>query len=45
MDRAIFLDMCKRVAELPKGIGEVKAVPPELHLKYNGMAFYPVGIS
>lgn len=43
MDRAKFLDMCKRVAVLPKGIGGVKQTPPELHLKYNDMTFYPVG--
>ena len=43
MDRAKFLEMCKRVAVLPDGIGGVKKVPPELHLKYNGDAFYPVG--
>ena len=43
MDRAKFLDMCKRVAVLPDGIGGVKKVPPELHLKYNGITFYPVG--
>lgn len=43
MDRAKFLEMCKAVAVLPKGVGEVKAVPPELHLKFNGMTFYPIG--
>lgn len=43
MDRAKFLDMCKRVAVLPAGIGGVKKVPPELHLKYKDMTFYPVG--
>ena len=43
MDRAEFLNMCKRVAMLPKGIGEVKKTPPELHLKYKDMTFYPVG--
>ena len=43
MDRAEFLEMCKRVAMLPKGTGEVKKTPPELHLKYKDMAFYPVG--
>ena len=43
MDRAKFLDMCKRVAMLPDGIGGVKPTPPELHLKYKGMTFYPVG--
>ena len=43
MERAKFLDMCKRVAELPDGIGNVKKVPPELHLKYKDMTFYPIG--
>ena len=43
MDRAEYLEMCKRVAVLPDGIGGVKKVPPELHLKYNGMTFYPTG--
>ena len=43
MDRAKFLEMCRRVAVLPKGISGTKNTPPELHLKYNGMTFYPVG--
>ena len=43
MDRAKFLDMCRAVAVLPKGVGEVKIVPPELHLKFNGVTFYPIG--
>ena len=43
MDRAKFLDMCKRVAVLPGGICGIKQTPPELHLKYNNMVFYPVG--
>ena len=43
MDRAKYLEMCKRVAMLPKGIGGMKQIPPELCLKFNGMAFYPIG--
>ena len=43
MDRAKFLEMCKKVAVLPKGVGEVKAVPLELRLKFNDMTFYPIG--
>lgn len=43
MDREKFLDMCKKVAVLPEGIGGVKKVPKELHLKYKGMTFYPIG--
>ena len=43
MNRADFLEMCKAVAVLPGGIGGVKQTPPELHLKYNGMTFYPIG--
>ena len=43
MDRAKFLEMCKRVAMIPNGIGGMKQVPPELHLKYSGVTFYPVG--
>ena len=43
MDRAKFLEMCKRVAVLPNGVGGVKKTSPELHLKFNGVAFYPVG--
>ena len=43
MDRAKFLEMCRRVAVLPDGICGVKNTPPELHLKYNGMPFYPIG--
>ena len=43
MDRAKFLDMCKGVAVLPDGIGGVKRIPPKLHVKFNGMTFYPIG--
>jgi hypothetical protein len=43
MDRAKFLEMCKRVAVLPNGVGGMKDTPPELHLKFNGVTFYPVG--
>ena len=43
MDRAKFLEMCKRVAVFPTGVGGVKKIPPELHLKFNGMTFYPIG--
>ncbi len=43
MDRESFIDMCREVAVLPEGIGGVKKVPPELHLKYKGVTFYPVG--
>ena len=42
MDRAVFLEMCRKVAVLPKGVGGVKKTPRELHIKYNGMTFYPV---
>ena len=43
MDRAKFLEMCKEVAVLPEGVGGMKKVPSKLHLKYNGMTFYPIG--
>ena len=43
MDRTKFLDICKRVAMLPDGIAGIKDTPPELHLKYKDMTFYPVG--
>lgn len=43
MDRAKFLEMCRKVAMLPNGVGGVKETPPELHLKYKGMTFYPIG--
>lgn len=43
MDRAVFLEMCRKVAVLPKGVGGVKDTPPELRLKYNGVTFYPIG--
>ena len=43
MDRSKFLEMCRMVAVLPDGIGGVKNVPPELHLKYKGVTFYPIG--
>lgn len=42
MDRAVFLEMCKKVAMLPKGVAGVKKAPAELQLKYKGMTFYPV---
>ena len=42
MDRAKFLDMCRQVAVLPNGISGTKDIPPELHLKYENMTFYPV---
>ena len=43
MERTKYLKMCKRVAVLPNGIGGMKKVPPELHLKYKDMTFYPIG--
>ena len=43
MDRAKFLEMCKAVALLPRGAAGVKQTPPELHLKYKDMTFYPIG--
>ena len=43
MDRAKFLEMCKKVAVLPDGVGGMKTTPPELHVKCNGMTFYPIG--
>lgn len=39
MDRAEFLEMCKRASMIPKG----KAIPPELFLKFDSTVFYPVG--
>ena len=41
--RAKFLEMCRKVAVLPEGVGGMKDTPLELHLKYKGMTFYPVG--
>lgn len=43
MDRAEFLEKCKRVAVLRDGVCGVKKTPPELHLKFDGMTFYPIG--
>lgn len=43
MDRAEYLEMCRKVAVIPDGVGGMKTTPPELHLKYNGVTFYPVG--
>ena len=43
MDRAEFLEMCRRVAVLPSGVCNIKNAPPNLWVKFSGMTFYPVG--
>lgn len=43
MDRAEFLEMCRKVAVLPSGICNIKDTPPELWVKFTDMTFYPVG--
>lgn len=43
MDRAEFLEMCRKVAVLPSGICGIKNTPPELWVKFKDMTFYPVG--
>lgn len=43
MDRAEFLEMCRSVAVLPKGINNTKDTPPELWVKFRDFTFYPVG--
>lgn len=43
MDRAVFLEMCKKVAMLHNGVAGVKKPPIELQLKHKGMTFYPIG--
>lgn len=43
MDRTEFLEMCRDVALIPDGVAGIKKTPPKLHLKFNGMTFYPVG--
>lgn len=43
MDRAKFLDLCKRVAVLPSGVCGIKTIPPKMCVKFNGVAFYPIG--
>jgi hypothetical protein len=39
MDRTEFLKMCQMVAVLPKP----QNAPPDLFVKYNGIAYLPVG--
>lgn len=43
MDRTEFLEMCQKVAVLPRGVLGIKVVPPELCVTYKGMSFYPEG--
>lgn len=43
MDRAEFLEMCRGVAMLPRGVCDAKEAPPKLQVKFNGVAFYPIG--
>jgi hypothetical protein len=43
MDRTKFLELCKSVAMLPSGTMGIKKPPPEMWLKFDGVAFYPVG--
>ena len=42
MDRTEYLEMCRKVAVIPCGAGGIKKIPPELHLRYKDMTFYPV---
>lgn len=49
MGRVEFLEMCRSVAVLPKGINNTKDTPPELRVKVKNIilceyiTFYPVG--
>lgn len=43
IERVEFFEMCRDVAVLPNGVAGVKKTPPKLHVKFNGMTFYPVG--
>ena len=43
MDRAKFLELCKRVAVLPGGVYGIKNTSPSLWVNFDGMTFYPVG--
>ena len=43
MDRAEFLEMCRRVAVLKSGVCGIKNTPPTMWVKFNDMTFYPIG--
>lgn len=43
MDKAEFIEMCKKVSLLPKREYGIKSVPPDLCVNYEGMSFYPIG--
>ena len=43
MDRAEYLEMCKRVAVLPRGIKDIRKPPHSLWVRYDNIAYYPLG--
>lgn len=43
MDKTEYLEMCQKVAVLPKREYGIKIVPLDLCVKYEGITFYPVG--
>lgn len=43
MDKTEFLEICQRVAVLPKREYGIKSVPLDLCVKCEGVTFYPIG--
>lgn len=42
MERNEYLNLCKAVAKIPKGVAGIKAVPEHLWVVYDEIPFYPV---
>lgn len=43
MDRTEFLEMCQKVAVLPRGVLGIKLVPPDLCVTFKNINYYPSG--
>ena len=43
MDKTEFIEMCQKVAVLPRGVLGIKLVPPELCVTFNNINYYPRG--
>ena len=43
MERLEFLELCKAVSMLKKGIQGIRNTPPTLWVEYEGIKFYPIG--
>ena len=45
IERKTYLEMCQRVAILPRGVQNLKQnVPDELKVVYEGIAYYPMSL-